>query len=151
MALVLFGVEDRRAERVISADPSAWYTAGPERMGPAEYADYRRAIEDPATVHAMMEDYRAGLGIDRDHDDADRRAGRRIACPTLVLWSERDDLVELFADLQPIWRPWAADLRVGSLDCGHHMAEEAPAALADALLRFLDERARARGPSARCR
>ena len=29
-------------------------------------ADFRRAIHDPAVVHAMLEDYRAGLGIDRD-------------------------------------------------------------------------------------
>jgi haloacetate dehalogenase len=42
------------------------------------FEDYRRAIHNPATVHAMIEDYRAGLGIDRDHDDADRAAGRRI-------------------------------------------------------------------------
>src|SRR5690242_21883475 len=31
-------------------------------------------------THAMMEDYRAGLGIDRQHDEADRAAGRRIGC-----------------------------------------------------------------------
>ena len=61
-------------------------------MGAEAYADYRRAIHDPATVHAMCEDYRAGLGLDRAHDDADRAAGRRVACPTLVLWAARDDL-----------------------------------------------------------
>ena len=60
-----------KAERVISADPDAWYGGDPERMGKEAYDDYRRAIHNPATVHAMMEDYRAGLGPDRDHDDED--------------------------------------------------------------------------------
>jgi haloacetate dehalogenase len=106
-------------------------------MGDEAFADYRRAISDPATVHAMCEDYRAGLTVDREHEEDDRAAGRRIACPTLVLWSERDDLVDLFGDPVPIWREWADDVSAGSIDSGHHMAEEAPEELAETLRRFL--------------
>ena len=80
-----FGQTDKPAERFISADPEAWYTASAEHMGAEAFKDYRRAIHNPETVHAMMEDYRAGLGIDREHDDADRAAGRRIGCPLLFL------------------------------------------------------------------
>jgi hypothetical protein len=54
-----FGQTERPAERFISADPGAWYTATAEHMGSEAYEDYRRAIHNPATVHAMMEDYRA--------------------------------------------------------------------------------------------
>jgi len=72
-----FGQTAKPAERFINADPDAWYTATAEQMGAEAYADYRRAIHDPQTVHAMMEDYRAGLGIDRANDEADRSAGRR--------------------------------------------------------------------------
>ena len=79
-----FGQTEKPAERFINADPDAWYTATAEHMGQEAFEDYRRAIHDPATVHAMIEDYRAGLGIDRDHDDADRAAGRRITCPAAV-------------------------------------------------------------------
>jgi haloacetate dehalogenase len=132
-----YGQTAKRAERVICADPDAWYGAGPEPMGEEAYADYRRAIHDPATVLAMMEDYRAGLGPDRRHDDADRRAGRRVACPTLVLWATGDDLGELYGDVLAVWRPWAADLRGHPFPSGHHMAEEAPGALAAELLAFL--------------
>jgi haloacetate dehalogenase len=131
------GQTDKPAEPLITANPDAWYTASAEHMGDEAFADYRRAISDPATVHAMCEDYRAGLGVDREHDEEDRAAGRRIACPTLVLWSERDDLVELFGDPVPIWREWADDVSSGSIDSGHHMAEEAPEELAEALGRFL--------------
>nr|WP_237751127.1 alpha/beta hydrolase [Streptomyces collinus] len=84
------GQTDKPAERVIDADPDAWYRATAEQMGAEAYEDHRQAIHDPATVHAMCEDYRAGLGVDREHDDADRRAGRRIDRPLQVLWATRD-------------------------------------------------------------
>jgi haloacetate dehalogenase len=132
-----YGQTAKRAERVISADPDAWYGGDPGTMGEEAYADYRRAIGDPATVLAMMEDYRAGLGPDRRHDDSDRRAGRRVACPTLVLWATDDDLEDLYGDVLAVWEPWAADLRGRPIASGHHMAEEAPGALAAELLAFL--------------
>jgi haloacetate dehalogenase len=131
------GQTEKPAERIISADPDAWYRPNRELMGEENYADYRRAIHDPDTVHAMCEDYRAGLGIDREHDEADRRDGRRILCPTLVAWAARDDMEELYGDpLQP-WRAWTSDLRGARIDSGHHMAEEAPAELARELSGFL--------------
>lgn len=85
----------------------AWYgSLAPgraEAMGEENHADHLAAIHDPATVRAMLEDYRAGLGVDRAADEADRAAGRRVTCPTLVLWSNRDDLVELVGDPLAIW------------------------------------------------
>jgi haloacetate dehalogenase len=131
------GQTDKPAERVISADPDGWYLAGPEQMGEEAYADYRRAIHDPATVHAMCEDYRAGLGIDRAHDDADRHAGRRVSCPTLLLWAEKDDLEDLYGDPLEVWRGWAEDLRGRSLNSGHHLAEEVPDELVAEIRAFL--------------
>ncbi len=86
----------------------------------------------------MLEDYRAGLGVDRAADDADRRAGRRIACPVLVLWSAHDDMQQLYGDVPAVWQPWADDVRSGVIDSGHHMAEEAPGQLAGALTSFLE-------------
>jgi haloacetate dehalogenase len=132
-----FAQTAKPAERIINADPDVWYQATSEHMEPEAWADYQNAIHNPETVHAMMEDYRAGLGIDRAHDDADRAAGRRITCPTLVLWAAKDDMEELYGDPLAVWRDWAADLRGRRLDCGHHIAEEAPADLADAVAAFL--------------
>ncbi|MFG1943421.1 alpha/beta fold hydrolase [Nonomuraea sp. NPDC048826] len=129
------------AERVINADPDAWYGGGPEQMGEEAYEDYRRAIHDPATVHAMCEDYRAGLGPDRAADDADRAAGRRIGCPVLVLWATRDDMEELYGDPVEVWRSWADDVRGHAVESGHHLAEDAPAELAASLTTFLKESA----------
>ncbi|WP_408898376.1 alpha/beta fold hydrolase [Nocardioides sp. R1-1] len=133
------GQTDKPAERVISADPDAWYrTPEPAAMGPENHADVWAALRDPAVVHGMCEDYRAGLGIDREHDEADRAAGRRIACPTLLLESEHDDL-DIHGDPVPIWEPWLAQpLRHRTIPSGHHQAEEAPDEVADAILEHLD-------------
>ncbi|MFE9674390.1 alpha/beta fold hydrolase [Streptomyces sp. NPDC006259] len=143
------GQTDKPAERVINADPDAWYRATPEQMGADAYEDYRRAIHDPATVHAMCEDYRAGLGIDREHDDADRRDGRRIGCPLQVLWATRDDMADLYGDVLSVWRDWAGDrLDGGPIASGHHIAEEAPGELVTALRGFwqsLDDDVRSPG------
>jgi haloacetate dehalogenase len=135
-------------ERLIAADVDAFYRGTPEAMGEENHADFRAAVHDPATVRAMLEDYRAGLGVDRAADDADRARGTTVRCPTLVLWSARDDLEELYGDVLAVWRPWAPDLRGGPIESGHHMAEEAPDALAAALLDFLaGERPVSAGPA----
>lgn len=124
-------------ERAIRTDPDDFYGGDPQRMGAGNYDDYRRAIHDPDTVHAMLEDYRAGLGVDRDADDADRAAGHRVQCPTLVAWSAHDDLEDLYGDVLAIWRGWAHDLVGAVIDSGHHMAEQAPGQLAATVIRFL--------------
>ena len=129
------------AERVICADPETWYNAwttnSPDRLGPENHADFLAAIRNPATVHAMCEDYRAGLGVDRDADETDRDAGRQIQCPAMMLWSLRDDMEQLYGDPLAVWRSWCPHIVGHGIDSGHHMAEEAPAAVADALRRFL--------------
>lgn len=82
-----FFAQPDKPERAIAADPDAWYGAGPEqqaRMGEQNYADYLAAIRDPEVIRAMVEDYRAGLGVDRAADDADQDAGRSVQYPTLV-------------------------------------------------------------------
>jgi haloacetate dehalogenase len=132
-----FGQTDKPAERVITADPDAWYRISPERMGAEAYEDLRRALHDPEVVHAMLEDYRAGLGVDREADEADRAAGRKIDCPTFVVTASQDD-PGLAYDDDPvtIWRGWADDVKGATINCGHHMSEEAPDELAAILLDF---------------
>ena len=131
-----FGQPDK-PERAILADPESWYRNDPTVMGQENFEDYRRAIHDPATVHAMIEDYRAGLGLDRAADEADMAAGKRVVCPTLVLWAERDDLARLYGDPLEIWRTWSSDVRGSVIASGHHMAEEAPDDLALMLAQFI--------------
>jgi haloacetate dehalogenase len=133
-----FFAQPDKPERAITADPDAWYAgARPELMGAENYQEFRRAIHDETTVRAILEDYRAGLGVDREHEEADSRAGRTVRCPALVLWSSRDDMEDLYGDPLSVWRRWAGDVRGEPIDSGHHVAEENPEALVTALHRFL--------------
>lgn len=132
------GQTDKPAERVINADPDAWYrTPAPTEMGEANHADLWAALRNPAVVHGMCEDYRAGLRIDRAHEEADRTADRRIACPMLLLAATDDD-IGIHGDPEAIWRPWTAGmLSSAQIHSGHHQAEEAPDELTQALTAFL--------------
>ena len=132
-----FGQTEKPAERVINADPEAWYRINVEHMGSEASEDLWAALRDPEVVHGMLEDYRAGLTVDRDADDADRADGKTITCPVLVGWSTHDDMEALYGDLVAIWRPWADNVCGIAIESGHHMAEEAPAELAAALLGFV--------------
>ena len=136
-----FFAQPGKPEQAINADPDRWYSADPERMGEENHAEWLRAIHDPVVVRGMLEDYRAGLTVDRRAEEEDRAAGRILQPPLLVLWSLRDDLEQLYGDPQAIWRSWARDVRGHGLDSGHHMAEEAPVELTEALDAFFRGRA----------
>jgi haloacetate dehalogenase len=113
-------------ERLLGADPDAYYF--PNRtlpwLAPEALADYLRCVRDPATIHAMCEDYRAGATYDFRLDEADR-GRRRIACPLLALWG-RQGRLDGWYDVLAIWRDWADDVRGRAIDCGHFLPEEAP-------------------------
>ncbi len=133
-----YGQTEKPAERVINLDSDAWYrTPSPQEMGEGNHGDVWAALRDPAVVHGMCEDYRAGLRVDRAHEEADRAAGRQIACPMLLLAATQDDL-DIHGDPEAIWRPWVAGkLRSAPIQSGHHQAEQAPDELAQALREFL--------------
>ncbi|MFT5507683.1 MAG: haloacetate dehalogenase [Hyphomicrobiaceae bacterium] len=101
-------------------------------------AHYRASINDPARIHAMCEDYRAGATYDWQADEASRAAGDRIKVSVHVLWASayltatkgRFDPLEL-------WRGWADDVTGTEIDSGHFLAEEKPDETAVAILNFL--------------
>jgi haloacetate dehalogenase len=122
-------------ERLIQADPDAFYLRrGGHLFAPEALAEYRRCFHDPATIHAMCEDYRAGATIDFALDEADRGT-RRLACPVLILWGRRGQLESAY-DVLAVWRDWADDVRGRALDCGHYLPEEAPDETYAELYRF---------------
>ena len=106
-------------------------------MGEANHAEWRAATRDPDVVRGMLEDYRAGLTVDRADETADRAAGRKVTQPLLVLWSTLDDLEQLYGDPLAIWRTWADQVTGHGVHSPHHMAEHAPDELSDALATFL--------------
>lgn len=113
----------------------AW-GGNPAAFTPPALAAYRRGFDTPAAIHASCADYRAGAGIDCDHDAADLAAGRRIACPVLLLWGEKGVVGQAYGDPVGVWRDYAADVRGHAVPGGHFLPEEAPAETLAALLAF---------------
>jgi haloacetate dehalogenase len=127
-------------ERLLGADPAAvlkhvfaTWAGNPEAINAEVREAYRRALE-PTTIAAICADYRASFHLDREHDAADREAGRRIAAPLLVVIGAEETQL---ADAPDIWRAWADDVAVAELHGGHFLPEEAPDALLSVLLTFL--------------
>jgi haloacetate dehalogenase len=122
-------------ERMMGADPD-WFIEkklaktkqGLSFFGKEALAEYKRCFRNPATIHAICEDYRAGAGIDLVHDEADMKAGRRIECPVLLLWGATGGVGRNHnPGPTDIWKSYAANI-VGAkaLPCGHYLSEEAP-------------------------
>jgi len=102
----------------------------------AALAEYRLHYASPETIRATCNDYRSGASYDLAADEADRAAGRRIACPTLALWGTAGIPGDIDGPLA-IWREWCDDVRGGAIDSGHFLAEENPEATLAQLVPFL--------------
>jgi haloacetate dehalogenase len=106
----------------------------PNVISEAVFAEYARRFADPATLHAMCEDYRAAASIDLEHDQAD--VTDKIDCPLLVLWGERGAMHPLY-DVAQTWRERAASVEARALPAGHWLPEECPDEVSAALRDFL--------------
>ena len=109
-------------------------TGGTGAIAPEAFAEYLRCFQDPATIHATCEDYRAGAGVDLQHAAEDGE--KKVTCPLLVLWGERGTVGRLY-DAMDIWRRHAINVSGKALPAGHFLAEEAPEETLSALLSFL--------------
>jgi haloacetate dehalogenase len=130
-------------EVLINAAPEAWFrhhttrpSGQPWSFHAEALADYLAAARTPEMIRGMCEDYRAAASIDLEHDRASRAAGVKVQCPLMVLWGARAK-IEQWYDAPAIWRQYCAgEVTGGAIDSGHYLAEEAPSAVIDALLRF---------------
>ncbi len=129
-------------ERMMATDPEGFWRwkcggkgKGLDHFAPEALADYL-ATFTPETIRATCEDYRAAASIDIRHDDED--AGRKLACPLLVLWG-KNGAIERHFDCLALWRERAADIRGHALPGGHYLAEELPEDVLREFLAFFGE------------
>jgi haloacetate dehalogenase len=101
---------------------------------PEAWREYLRALADPAAMHSMCEDYRAGATIDLEHDAAD--AGRLLRHPLMILWGDENPIWRRF-DMLKVWREFAHDVTGSSVRAAHYLAEEAPDQVLAHLMPFL--------------
>jgi haloacetate dehalogenase len=126
------------AEAVVANALEQW-GSDPARFPARIRLAYAATLRDPTHAHAICEEYRAAAGIDREHDRADREAGRRIGCPVLVLWSASGPVGRWYQeDGGPlaVWREWAASVEGRGVNAGHYFPEEAPDLTAGLLREF---------------
>jgi haloacetate dehalogenase len=129
-------------ERLIGADPEyfirhmlrAWAGA-PTSFSDVALDEYIRSFKDPEVIRASCEDYRAGAYVDCQLDEADLKAGKKIACPVLAIWGDRGRSHKR-REVIETWRRWTDDVQGEGLPCGHFLAEEAPDATRAALETF---------------
>jgi haloacetate dehalogenase len=95
----------------------------PDRLEPEVFADYLRCFANPETIRATCDEYRAGAGVDLEHDRADR--ARKITKPLLVLWGRSSGQGSGY-DMLAVWREHANDVRGQAIDSGHFLPEDTP-------------------------
>ncbi len=105
----------------------------PSALEPEVFTEYLRCFQNPETIRATCDEYRAGAGIDLEHDRADR--GKKLAMPLLVLWGRRSGQGSGY-DVLSVWREHAENVSGEALDSGHFIPEEAPDAADSALRAF---------------
>jgi haloacetate dehalogenase len=132
------------AEAIIDSALSKWGSAS-DVFPPTIRAAYVQSLRDPRHAHAICEEYRAASTIDRQHDHADRLAGRRIVSPLLVLWSAQGPLGTWYREEGgplALWQHWGDDVQGHPIEGGHFFPEELPEQTAESLRRFFGAVAR---------
>ena len=131
-------------EKMMGADPD-WFIEnklaktkqGLSFFDPEVLAEYKRCFRNPATIHAICEDYRAAAGVDLAMDTEDFVAGRKIECPALILWGATGGVGRSKPSPGEIWTRYASNIVAAkTVPSGHYLSEEAPVETTAALREF---------------
>ncbi|KAH7385058.1 putative Fluoroacetate dehalogenase [Cadophora sp. MPI-SDFR-AT-0126] len=101
---------------------------------------YMKDFERESVIRATCDDYRAGAEEDVVLQEEDQKAGRKMDCPVLKIYSE------LFLgskyDMKAVWGEFMGkgELELVSVGggVGHFVAEEGPVETAEAIVRFYE-------------
>jgi haloacetate dehalogenase len=132
-------------ERMIAADPDAYYTScllgfGAARISdfkPAQLDAYRAAWADPDCRRAMCDDYRAAIDVDFSLDAGD--LDRRVTCPSNVLFGADGAMARAY-DVPATWEDRLSDMTHAAIPGGHFFVDQSPAQTAAAIDAFLARR-----------
>jgi pimeloyl-ACP methyl ester carboxylesterase len=135
-----WGLTRRDGEAVVRAFRSA--AARPDAFTPAELDAFRDAFLRPGVARCAIAYYRHAL-----------RQGRRalptspIEVPTLVLWGERDPVLE--RGMNDDLARWVNEITIKFIpEAGHWTQQEAPDVVSSELVEWLRAPGRARAPAA---
>jgi haloacetate dehalogenase len=120
-------------ENILNADIEANFGRG---ALPELRDEYLRVFRNPATVHAMCEDYRASAGIDMQFDEADLSQNKKITCPLHVLFATNGAMGKMY-DVVGIWKERGTQVTGSGMPGGHNFQETNPLETLAQLLPFL--------------
>jgi haloacetate dehalogenase len=120
-------------ETLIGNSVDFYFGRGDSETGREYLRVYR---DDPSNIHGMCEDYRASATIDLEHDEADRKQGRKVECPLQTLWAANGAMGRLY-DVLAIWKEYGPRVVGKGLPGGHTLQESAPAETLAELQAFL--------------
>lgn len=136
-------------ENMIAADPIAyleWTLKSWSKDGTLDNFDaialesYRKQFLDPQHIHAMCEDYRAGVFVDRKLDELSRSQGQKIQAPLFFAWAEKGFPAQTGNPLG-LWEEWANNVQgLAITDCGHFPHEENPTEIINCFMPFFQAR-----------
>jgi len=121
-------------ETMIGVNPEFWLKnhmgrhAGTEIFSPDRWSEYLAGANNPVSMHAMCEDYRAAATIDLEHDRSDRDLGKKLEMPVRVLWGEHGLVNKCFDPIND-WKRVANQVSGKTMPCGHYIPEELPSEL----------------------
>lgn len=128
-------------ETLIGANPEFWLKnhmgrhAGMGIFSAENWAEYLTGANNPQSMHAMCEDYRAAATIDLAHDREDRQTGKCLEMPLRVLWGEHGLVNKCFKPLED-WQKVAKNVSGKTVACGHYIPEELPDELISEAIAF---------------
>jgi haloacetate dehalogenase len=87
--------------------------------------EYLRHRSQLSMEHAMCEDYRASASLDLKIDEEDMKAGKKIQCPLLTLWSATNRVNKIYDNLA-VWKEEGVSVSGKAIQGGHNLQETAP-------------------------
>ena len=129
-------------EKLIATNPNyyfensllGWGAAQLSDFAAEQLAEYRLAWNNPETIHAMCNDYRATFDFDFIIDQADHLM--RVNAPALVMWGE-DGVMAKYYDMEAVWREKLIDMYICPMPGGHFFPDISGVRTAYELHKFL--------------
>jgi haloacetate dehalogenase len=92
------------------------------------------AWNNPETIRAMCDDYRAAIDFDFAIDQVDLT--KRVVAPTFVMWGADGAMAKSY-DMAAVWKDKLIDMHTCAMPGGHFFPDMSSARTAEELLTFL--------------
>lgn len=98
---------------------------------------YIKNLADPATIHAMCQEYRASVTLDLEEAQQDMQQGKLLQNPLRIIWARHGVIGKYFHAVEE-WKAVSnASVDGHDVDSGHYIPEDVPDEVISNILEFL--------------